>query len=206
MASTHTLFKEKPTRSTQGDPRGGLTASGWFQGPPLLIIQALIFGLAFGFLLQKGGVAKFDILIGALLLESFVVIQVMLSAIIVGMVGVFVLSRMGMIETQVKETILGSNIVGGLVFGAGFALLAYCPGTSAAAVGQGNFDAIIGIVGMVFGSYLFALSSKFTEGTLSKWGRFGKLTLPDLFGLQPVVFIAIAVPLLIGALVLLELF
>ncbi|MEZ6092503.1 MAG: DUF6691 family protein, partial [Pirellulaceae bacterium] len=130
------------------------------------VMQTIIFGLAFGFLLQKGGVAKFDILVGVLLLENFVVVQVMLSAIIVGMVGVYFLERANVLELQIKETAYGSNIVGGLIFGVGFGLIAYCPGTNAAAVGQGNLDALVGIVGMVFGSYLFALSSKYTTGRL----------------------------------------
>lgn len=170
------------------------------------LVQALVFGAVFGFLLQKGGVAKFDILIGVLLLENFVVVQVMLSAIIVGMIGVYLLDRMGVVELQIKETVYGANIVGGLIFGIGFGLIAYCPGTNAAAVGQGNLDALVGILGMMAGSYLFALASKFTSGAVSTWGQRGKSTLADVFGLSRGVFIAIAAPLLVAVLVVLELF
>lgn len=168
------------------------------------LMQGLAFGLVFGFLLQKGGVAKFDVLIGVLLLENFVVVQVMLSAIVVGMIGVYALNRIGVLELQIKETVYGSNIVGGLIFGAGFGLIAYCPGTNAAAVGQGNLDAIVGMLGMMCGSYLFALASRFTSGTVSTWGQRGKITLADAVGLSRGVFIAIAVPVLVGVLVLLE--
>jgi hypothetical protein len=156
--------------------------------------------------LQKGGVAKFDILVGVLLLENFVVVQVMLSAIIVGMIGVHLLDRMGILELQIKETVYGANVVGGLIFGVGFGLIAYCPGTDAAAVGQGNLDAIVGILGMMAGSYLFALASKFSGGTVSTWGKWGKMTLPDAVGLSRGVFIAIAAPVLVAVLVALELF
>lgn len=165
---------------------------------------ALLFGMIFGFLLQKGGVAKFDILVGVLLLENFVVVQVMLSAIIVGMIGVYALKRIGVLELQIKETTYGANIIGGLIFGIGFGLIAYCPGTDAAAAGQGNLDAIVGIVGMVCGSYLFALASKLTSRTVSSWGRRGKITLADLVGLSPGTLIAIAAPVLVAVLVLLE--
>lgn len=167
---------------------------------------ALAFGLMFGFLLQKGGVAKFDILVGVLLLENFVVVQVMLSAILVGMIGVYALKRMGVVELQIKETAYGANIAGGLIFGIGFGLIAYCPGTDAAAIGQGNLDAIMGMVGMICGSYLFALTSKFTGGTFSSWGQRGKITLADLAGLSPGTLIAIAVPALVAVLVLLEVY
>jgi uncharacterized membrane protein YedE/YeeE len=160
--------------------------------------------LVFGFLLQKGGVAKFDILIGVLLLENFVVVKVMLTAIIVGMIGSYILRRIGVIEFQINETKYGANVIGGLVFGVGFGLLAYCPGTNAAAVGQGNVDALVGVLGLLLGSYLHALSSKFSSGTVSRWGQRGKLTLPQLVGVSQGVFIAIAVPVLVAALVVLE--
>jgi uncharacterized protein len=170
------------------------------------LAQGLLFGLIFGFLLQKGGAAKFDILVGVLLLENFVVVQIMLSAILAGMIGVYFLERAGVIELQIKETVYGSNILGGLLFGVGFGLIAYCPGTNAAAIGQGNLDALVGVGGMIFGSYLFALASKFTDGTVSKWGQRGKLTLADAVGLSRGRFLLIAVPVLIGVLVLIELF
>jgi len=64
----------------------------------------LVFGLIFGFLLQKGGVAQFGILIGILLLENFVVVKVMLTAIIVGMLGSYRLRRLGCIKLQINET------------------------------------------------------------------------------------------------------
>jgi hypothetical protein len=170
------------------------------------LAQALVFGLAFGSLLQKGGVANFDILIGVLLLENFVVVKVMLSAIIVGMIGVYLLNRLGLLELQVKETTYGSNIVGGLIFGVGFALLAYCPGTGAAALGQGNLDAIVGILGMILGSYLFAVWSTISSGTVRNKGKRGKVRLPEFVGLSTGAFIAIALPLLTAVLAALELF
>ena len=178
----------------------------WIGTPAAKLAQGLLFGAIFGFLLQKGGVAKFDILVGVLLLENFVVVQVMLSAIIVGMVGVYALNRLGVLELQVKETVYGSNVLGGLIFGLGFGLIAYCPGTDAAAVGQGNLDAIVGVVGMTAGSYLFALAANFTRGTVTTWGARGKLSLPDLLHMSRGLFIVIAVPVLTGVLVLLELF
>lgn len=176
----------------------------WLGASQTKLAQAVVFGLIFGFLLQKGGVAKFDILVGVLLLENFVVVQVMLSAIIVGMIGVYILNRMGVLETQIKETVLGANIIGGLIFGVGFGLLAYCPGTDAAAVGQGNLDAIVGVIGMVLGSYLFALGSRYTDRTVSTWGRLGKITLADLVRQRTGVFIAMFVPWLIIVLLVLE--
>ena len=197
---------QKPPRqmqaadSEQTDPRQW----DWLEASPGKLAAGLLFGVIFGFLLQKGGVAKFDILLGVLLLENFVVVKVMLTAIIVGMVGSYILRRMGVIKLQISETKYGANIMGGLLFGVGFGLLAYCPGTNAAAVGQGNLDALVGVIGLILGSYLYALSSKFGSGTVSRWGQRGKLTLPELVGVSQGVFIAIAAPVLAVLLVLLD--
>src|SRR6056297_2493516 len=168
------------------------------------LLLGCLFGIIFGFLLQKGGVARFDILVGVLLLENFTVIKVMGTAITVGMAGVYLRERSNMLSLQVKDTVLGANVFGGLIFGVGFALLAYCPGTNAAALGQGNFDAITGVVGLVFGSYLFALSSRAVEGTVGGWGKYGKVTLASALGVSRGAFVIVAVPVFVVGLVVLE--
>lgn len=128
----------------------------WLGAPVSTLALAAVFGLVFGFLLQKGGVANIDILIGVLLLEDFTVVRVMGVAILVGIVGVSLGKRLGWLEPKVPKTRLRANSAGGLIFGAGFALLAYCPGTNAAALGQGNLDAFVGVLGLVAGSYAYA--------------------------------------------------
>ncbi|MFG0262445.1 MAG: YeeE/YedE thiosulfate transporter family protein [Novipirellula sp. JB048] len=139
----------------------------------------LLFGIIFGFLLQKGGVAKYHVLIGQLLLEDFTVLKVMLSAVVVGSLGIHFLHRMGWVELHLKPTRYASNALGGLLFGVGFALSAYCPGTGAAALGQGNYDAFFMMLGMVTGSYLFAEASGWISRHLDRIGDCGKITLHD---------------------------
>jgi Na+/H+-dicarboxylate symporter len=81
------------------------------QAQPLwrMLIFGLVFGVAFGFLLQKGGMAKYPILIGILLLEDFSVAKVMLSAIVVGMVGVLAMNSLGLVPLHVKPTRYAAN-------------------------------------------------------------------------------------------------
>ncbi len=138
-----------------------------------------------------------------LLLEDFTVIKVMLTAIVVGMIGVFGLNALGLVKLHIKPTRYAANVLGGLLFGVGFALLAYCPGTGAAALGQGNFDALAGILGLMVGS-LYAESSELLDRTLLKWGDRGKLMLPELVRVSPAVFILVFAPLLVVILVILE--
>jgi uncharacterized protein len=167
------------------------------------LILGLIFGVGFGFVLQKGGVAKFHILIGQFLLQDYTVVKVMMTAVAVGMVGAYLLRAAGKVELQVKPTRLGPNIVGGLLFGAGFALAAYCPGTNMVALGQGNFDALAVTDGLVFGSYLFALSADWIGRTIMTWGNRGEITLPDLVRIKPtVVAMGLAAILGVGLVIL----
>lgn len=170
------------------------------------LLLGTLFGVIFGFLLQKGGVAKYHVLLGVLLLEDFTVVKVMLTAIIVGGIGIFSLHAMGLVKLHIKPTRYAANIIGGLLFGIGFGLLGYCPGTGAAALGQGNWDAIAGVVGLMAGSYVFAECSGWLGKTVMKWGDRGKLMLPELFGMRLSMFLLIFVPVLIVVLVAVDRF
>lgn len=171
---------------------------------PRQLALGLLFGVVFGYLLQKGGVAKYHILMGVLLLEDLTVIKVMLSAILVGMVGVFLLKGFGLVKLHLKPTRYAANCIGGLLFGVGFGLLGYCPGTGAAAVGQGNFDALGGIAGLLAGSYLYAEFSAGLGRTLFKWGDRGKVMLPEVLRVSPALFVPLFAVVLLGILIWLE--
>lgn len=199
---------EQPTdwlAVARAEDRGPAKGSGEAQGPSAKqLALGLLFGIIFGFLLQKGGVAKYHILIGVLLLEDFTVVKVMLTAIVVGMVGIFAMHSLGLVKPHIKPTRFAANVLGGLGFGIGFAFLSYCPGTGAAALGQGNFDALAGVLGLLAGSYLFAEASDFLGRTVEKWGDRGKLTLPELLGVSSRTFLFVCVPVLVIALVILD--
>jgi uncharacterized membrane protein YedE/YeeE len=111
---------------------------------------------------------------------------------------------LGWIKLQIKPTRYAANILGGLLFGVGFGLIAYCPGTGAAAIGQGNFDAIFGVLGLIAGSYIFAEASGFLARTVNKWGDRGKITLADLVHARRTIFAVIFIPLLVLTLIVLE--
>ena len=171
---------------------------------PKQLALGFVFGVVFGFLLQKGGVAKYEVLLGALRLTDFTVMKVMLTAIAVGMVGIFGMHALGLVKLHVKPTRYAANVVGGLLFGVGFALIGYCPGTGAAALGQGNYDAIAGILGLIAGSHLYAEMSNKLAATILTWGTRGGIMLPDLIGMRLRVFLFAFVPLLVGVLYALE--
>ena len=146
------------------------------------LVWGLAFGIVFGFLLQKGGATKYDVIIGQLLLTDFTVVKIMLSAVLTGMIGIYLMKTLGWVELYPKSGSVGINIIGGLIFGVGFATLGYCPGTIAGAIGNGYLDALVGgLAGILLGAGFFAaLYPKLNRGILKK-GDFGNITLPQLF-------------------------
>lgn len=162
-----------------------------FFAEPSALFWGALTGLVFGFLLQKGGVTRFDTIVGQFLLRDFTVAKVMLTAMVVGGVGVYGMLQLGMIEgLHVKAAHLLANGLGGLIFGAGMAVLGYCPGTGVAALGDGSRDAVPGILGMLFGAAVYAETHAWMKAHLLPVGDLGKETFVTASGLSPWWFLA----------------
>ncbi len=157
------------------------------------LIYGLITGVLFGFFLQKARVIRYDKQLGALRLIDMTIVKFMLSSIIVGMVGVYLLTDLGLVKLNVKSTVLGGNIIGGLIFGLGWGLLGYCPGTGAGALGEGRWDALWGIIGMLFGAAIFAEAYPALKQTVLTWGDLGKITFPQILGINHWIIIPLLV-------------
>jgi uncharacterized protein len=149
-----------------------------------ILVYGLITGFLFGFLLQKGRVLRYDKQLGALRLLDMTIVKFMLSSVIVAMVGVYLLQDLGLAKLSVKTMIVGPVVIGGLLFGLGWGLLGYCPGTAMGAVGEGRFDALWGLLGMVAGAALFAEAYPWLLATVYTWGDYGKITVPQLLGIN----------------------
>ncbi len=163
---------------------------------PLLF--GLGFGILFGFLLHKGGATKYDVIVGQLLLTDFTVLQIMLSAVVTGMIGIYFMKSMGWIQLSLKKGSVGKNVLGALIFGVGFAILGYCPGTIAGAIGNGYLDAIVGgLAGIVLGTWIFAVMYPQLKDGILKKGDFGDITLPRLLKVNDWVVVVPVVVLIV---------
>ncbi|MHC1715488.1 MAG: DUF6691 family protein [Acidaminococcaceae bacterium] len=150
----------------------------------MTLVYGLITGILFGFFLQKGRVLRYDKQIGALLLQDMTIVKFMLSHIVVAMVGVYFLYDMGIVKLSLKPMIVGAVVLGGLIFGLGWGLLGYCPGTSLGALGEGRTDAIWGIAGMLVGAGIYAEAYPYLQKTVLTWGNYGKITIPQVLGVN----------------------
>jgi uncharacterized membrane protein YedE/YeeE len=151
----------------------------------------LVTGVFFGFLLQKGRVLRFDKQIGAMLLKDMTIFKFMLSAILVGMVGVLLLSDFEIITLSHKPMNVGAVLLGGALFGVGWAIMGFCPGTSLGALGEGRWHAVFAVIGMVVGAAFYAELYPFLKSTVLDWKDFGKIGLPDALGVSPWVIVPI---------------
>jgi hypothetical protein len=162
------------------------------------LIAGLCTGIVFGFLMQRARVVRYDKQIGALLLKDMTIVKFMLTTILVATVGVHLLVDLGLAKLSLKSTILGGNIIGGLLFGLGWGILGYCPGTLMGALGEGRWDAIWGIFGMLLGASLYAEAFPTFQATVLKWGDLGKITIPGILGINH--WIVIIVVIVLGVL------
>lgn len=169
------------------------------------LLLGLLTGILFGFILQKGQALRYDRQIGMLLFKDFTILKIMVSAVLVGMVGIYFFVDMGWGTLSIKPLVVGANIIGGLLFGLGWGLLGYCPGTAVGATGEGRWDAFWGgVLGMLVGAGLFAEVYPFLKEGFLKWGDYGKMTLPKLLGIHHWVLIPSLWVLMIALLVLIE--
>lgn len=165
------------------------------------VIVAGIVGIGFGFALERAGLGNAPKLAGQFTLTDFTVFKVMFTAIVVAMLGAFWASRLGVLDlarVYVPDTFLAPQLLGGAVFGAGFALAGLCPGTScvSAATGRGDGLAVVlGFFGGVLGTAaLLPMLRTFYDSTPR-----GTLLLPNVLGVPyGVVVFAVVVIALAG--------
>ncbi len=147
-------------------------------------VLGLLTGVAFGFLLQKGRVLRFEKQVGAMLLKDMTILKFMLSAIVVGMIGVCFLNDIGFIELKHKSMNVGAVVIGGALFGLGWAVMGFCPGTAVGAIGEGRWHAAWAVLGMIAGAALFAEMYPFLKQTVLAWMDWGKVSLADVTGIN----------------------
>lgn len=156
-----------------------------------LLLYGLITGFLLGFLIQKAQIIRYEKQLGALLLKDMTIVKFFLTATIVAMVGFYLLKDLGYIKLDIKLTLLGGNVIGGLIFGLGWGLVGYCPVTQVAALAVGRLDSLWAIAGMLAGAVLYSKAYPFLKNTMMNWGNYGNITLPNLLGLSYWVIISL---------------
>lgn len=171
-----------------------------FESPAQLAL-GLVTGLAFGFLLQKGRAAKYQTILGQLLLKDWTVVKIMATAIVIGAAGVYTLAALGAARLDIWPFQIAAALLGALLLGVGIAVIGYCPGTGMAASAEGSRDAMVGVLGMIAGAGVYVAAYNWLEPVALALGDLGKVTVPELLGVPPwtvIVVLAAVVAVALG--------
>jgi rhodanese-related sulfurtransferase len=163
------------------------------------LLTAIGLGFLFGFTLERAGFANARKLAAQFYLYDMTVFKVMFTAILVAMVGVYVLAGAGVVDLArvwINPTFLWAQAIGGFLLGIGFIMSGLCPGTSAVAAASGRWDGLVTFIGIALGLAVFAVAvdvfpwiERLYEGT-----SLGFSTLPDVLGVPaPAVVLAVVV-------------
>ena len=153
----------------------------------MTLVYALLVGIVMGALIQRVGASSPKMILAALRLEDLTIIKFMATTIAVGMIGVYALSTIVPMHFDIKPTYVVGVLAGGLIFGVGFAIGGYCPGTCVVGIGERRRDALFALLGGITGALLFTLVYRLIEAPLIKPMSYGKLTLASLLHLPPLV-------------------
>jgi uncharacterized membrane protein YedE/YeeE len=150
------------------------------------LIMALVLGVFFGFFLERGGLGNPHKLTGVFYLTDFAVPKAMFTAILVAATGLCVLSDLRVLDMSkvwLIPTFFWPQLAGGALFGLGFLVSGYCPGTAVAGLASGRLDALVTMIGVGSGSLLFSVLFPWLE-RFYKTSEMGQPTLPNLLGMN----------------------
>jgi hypothetical protein len=147
------------------------------------LLLGLAIGMAFGAVLQLGGGSSYKKVMGSLLLKDLDIIKLIMMAIAVGSVGIYALDLVDMANMSIKPTYVAGIAIAGLIFGVGFAVAGYCPGTCIVASAEGKTDAMVTVLGGLAGALLYALVYPAFSGLLGV-ANYGEVTFATALGVN----------------------
>jgi uncharacterized membrane protein YedE/YeeE len=161
----------------------------------------IVVGFFFGFVLERAGFGNSRVLAAQFYLRNMRVLKVMFTAIVTAMLLVFWSSALGLLDISalfIQPTHLWPGIVGGLIFGAGFVIGGYCPGTAIVSASTLKLDGLFFVLGLAGGMFVFGETLPSFQAFFEKSGDLGDLTLGDVFGLGSGLLVLLVVLMALG--------
>ena len=121
-------------------------------------------GIVFGIVMIKSEAASWFRIFEMFYFQSFHMYGIIGSAIITGVLGNLVIKKLKIkdfnnnrIQYNNKENTIKRYIVGGSIFGLGWALVGACPGPMFVLLGAGFYSVLIIILSAVLGTFIYGL-------------------------------------------------
>jgi len=140
----------------------------------------LFIGFCFGAIILYSRLDKFEKMAGFLLFEDTLVPRMAMTTVALSSLGFYFLVDSGYASYDIKPTILGGLIIGGILFGTGLVILGKCPSAFFVSVSEGRVDAFVGVIGGMFGGAVFTIAYLWIEKIIGP--DLGKIRLSDIFG------------------------
>lgn len=180
------------TIAAQADSAAGVVGGTDFSA----LAIGLLTGIAFGAILLRAGASSFTLITNMLRLKDLTVMKFFFLAIGVGSVGIYLVDAGGTAHIGIAPFYLLGIVVGGVIFGVGWAISGYCPGTVLVAMAQGKIDALVSVLGGLAGAVTLAFTWDYIEPVLVDPLNYGSKSIPELLGVRPLI-----VALALGAIV-----
>jgi uncharacterized protein len=126
-------------------------------------ISSLFVGILFGVLLIKSEVASWFRIEQMFLFNEAHMYLIIGSAVAVGALSVALIKRFQLHTIDGEEPVIKvkpfqtGTIIGGVLFGLGWAITGACPGPIYAQIGSGETLALVTLAGALLGAYLYAI-------------------------------------------------
>jgi uncharacterized membrane protein YedE/YeeE len=182
-----------------------------------VMLSGLIVGIIFGFVLQRGRFCMNSAFRDIILMKEYTLLKAVALAIVVQMIGFHLMATMGYIELYPKTLYWGAMIVGGFIFGIGMVLAAGCASGTTYRVGEGMMGSFVALLGLMIGgvmtsggalrelkSYLQPTEGALKAITSDNPGDLvgnSDLTLANVFGLNPWIFVATITVIILAVLI-----
>jgi uncharacterized protein len=126
-------------------------------------LKFLIMGMLFGFILIKAEVVSWFRIQEMFRFQSFHMYGVICSAIVVGLISLLIIKKLNIKSLDGKEikpedkVFNKGHIIGGFIFGLGWAMTGACPGPLYALIGGGFSIIIVALLSAVLGTYVYGV-------------------------------------------------
>jgi uncharacterized membrane protein YedE/YeeE len=148
------------------------------------LFLGLFIGFGFGFILEKAGFGTSKHIATVFYFRNLRVTQTMIAAIVTAATWVVIFSYFGWMDFSqvfIPITYVWPYLVGGAIFGAGMVMSGWCPGTSVVGVATGKIDAVVFVVGMLVGMFVYFQTYAYFQGFANS-GNLGRFTINKLVG------------------------
>jgi len=130
-------------------------------------LKFITLGIAFGIVLAKAEIISWFRIYEMFKFQSFHMYGVIGSAVVIGIIGVQIMKYQKVksyynedLELQPKKMQVARYLLGGGIFGMGWALSGACPGPLFILVGYGYYSIIIVILSALVGTFVYGLLYK----------------------------------------------